>query len=237
MLAYDLHVHSTFSGGESSLEELVDTAKSLGYRGMCFVSYPLKPEEESILRAEIQRVSKQKNFEIYLGFEATTRYQLEKLKKKRKTFDILLVHGGNININRAAVESPEVDILTHPSFNRNDPGINHILAKLAAKNQVALEINFREVLQTESSKRGIVIKNHSEIVRLAKKYHAPLIVSSGALSHWQLRDPLVLTSYLTILGLSIKEAKECISLLPRKIIQQAKERQNPKWIMPGVKEL
>jgi ribonuclease P/MRP protein subunit RPP1 len=232
---YDLHIHSTFSSGESSLEEIIKTVKYFGYNGIGFISYPLKKEEEDLLKAEINRVSKEYNFEIYIGFEATNKLELKKLLSRRKEFDLLLVRGGTNFMNRIAVENRGVDILTHPDYERKDCGINHVLARLAKENEVAIEINFREVLNSEGLIRKNVLANHMEIIKLYKKFKFPLIVSSGALSHWQIKDPKVLISYLVTLGLEMKEAKEALSATPRKIIERAKEWRSDKWIMPGVK--
>jgi len=234
-MMYDLHIHSTFSSGESTLEEIVKTAKEFGYKGIGFISYPLKKEEEDLLKAEINRVSKEYNFEIYIGFEATNKMELKKLLNRRREFDLLLVRGGMNFMNRIAVENRGVDILTHPDYERKDCGINHVLARLAKENEVAIEINFREVLNSEGLVRKNVLANHMEIIRLYKKFKFPLIISSGALSHWQIKDPKVLISYLVTLGLEMKEAKEALSVTPRKIIERAKEWRSDKWIMPGVK--
>ena len=234
-MMYDLHIHSAFSSGESTLEEIVKTAKEFGYKGIGFISYPLKKEEEDLLKAEINRVSKEYNFEIYIGFEATNKMELKKLLNRRREFDLLLVRGGMNFMNRIAVENRGVDILTHPDYERKDCGINHVLARLAKENEVAIEINFREVLNSEGLTRKNVLANHMEIIRLYKKFKFPLIISSGALSHWQIKDPKVLISYLVTLGLEMKEAKEALSVTPRKIIERAKEWKSDKWIMPGVK--
>jgi len=234
-MMYDLHVHSTFSSGESSLEDIVKTAKELGYKGIGFVSYPLKKEEENLLIAEINRVSKEYNFEIYLGFEATNKIELKKLLNRRREFDLLLVRGGTNFMNRIAVENRGVDILTHPDYERKDCGINHLLTRLAKENEVAIEINFREVLNSEGMIRKNILANHMEIIRLYKKFKFPLIVSSGALSHWQIKDPKVLISYLVTLGLEMKEAKGALIKTPKRIIERAKEWKSEKWIMPGVR--
>jgi RNase P/RNase MRP subunit p30 len=161
--------------------------------------------------------------------------ELKKLLNRRREFDLLLVRGGMNFMNRIAVENRGVDILTHPDYERKDCGINHVLARLAKENEVAIEINFREVLNSEGLTRKNVLANHMEIIRLYKKFKFPLIVSSGALSHWQIKDPKVLISYLVTLGLEMKEAKEALSVTPRKIIERAKEWRSDKWIMPGVK--
>lgn len=232
---FDLHLHSAFSGGESSLEQLASTAKQLGYKGICLTEYFEDENQIKRLQTEIEQVKQKAGIEVFLGFEARSIKELFTLKEKRKKFDILLVRGGDLRLNREACETPEVDILTHPGYERTDSGLNHVLVTLAAKNNVAIEINFREVLISSKRTRSIVLKNMLQNVKLAKKYKAPIILCSGALSHWDICDPRCLISFGTILGLDLNEAKESLSKVPEKILKQAKERRGGDWIAPGVK--
>jgi len=235
MKFYDLHVHSAFSEGKSSLEEIAKTAKLLGFSGICFAEYFESEEKMEELKREIERISKEVGIEIYLGFEARNVKELKLLAKLRREFDVLLARGGSLKLNRAACETPEVDILTHPELDRKDSGFNHVLAKLAHKNNVAIEINFREVLMSSKESRSRILKNMRLNVRLAKKYGVPIICCSGAISHLEMRDPKILASFLTLLGLELKEAKECLSKIPANILNLSKERRSEKWIMPGVR--
>jgi len=75
----------------------------------------------------------------------------------------------------------------------------------------------------------------SENIRLCKKYKTPTIICSGAISHWQLRDPKILMSMGCLLGLELNEAKKDLSEVPEGIIKMIKERQGKEWIRPGVK--
>jgi ribonuclease P/MRP protein subunit RPP1 len=235
MSLYDLHVHGVFSGGESSLEQLASTAKQLGYSGICFVEYFKNEEQIKKLKAEIEKVKEKIGIEIFLGFEARNLKELSILREKRRKFDVFLVRGGDLRLNRAACETAEVDILTHPEFERTDSGLNHVLVKEAAKNNVAIEINFREILVSSKKTRSTVLRNISSNIKLAKKYKAPIIVCSGSLSHWDITDPQCLISFASLLGLELNEAKATVSTVPEKIIKQIKERRSEKWIMPGVK--
>jgi ribonuclease P/MRP protein subunit RPP1 len=235
MQAFDLHVHSAFSGGESSLEELAKTAKLLGYKGICFVFYYQDEKQKDILLGEIDGISKKVGIETYLGFEARDLKELKFLAKKRRSFDLFLARGGEIEMNRAACETPEVDILTHPEYQRNDSGLDHVCMKFAAKNDVAIEVNFREILITNKKTRATVMANMAKNIKLAKKYRAPIILCSGAVSHWELRAPECLVSMACQLGLELNEAKKAVSEVPKNIIEKAKERRSEKWIMPGVK--
>jgi len=235
MQAFDLHVHSAFSGGESSLEELAKTAKLLGFRGICFVFYYQDERQKEILLAEIERIRKEVGIDVYLGFEARDLKELKFLAKNRRSFDLLLARGGEIEMNRKACETPEVDILTHPEYQRSDSGLDHVCMKFAAKNNVAIEVNFREILITNKKTRAMVMANIAKNIKLAKKYHTPIILCSGAISHWELRAPECLVSMACQLGLELSEAKKAISEVPKRIVEKMKERRSEKWVMPGVK--
>lgn len=235
MKFFDLHVHSAFSGGESSLEEIAKTAKLLGYHGICLVFYYQDEKQKEMLEAEIEKLKKEVGIEIYLGFEARNLKELKELSRKRRSFDLLLARGGEVEMNRKACETREVDILTHPEYQRNDSGLDHVSVRFAAENDVAIELNLREILISSKASRAKVLANMARNVKLAKKYGAKIIVCSGAVSHWELRDPLCLASLATQLGLELKEAKEAVSKIPEKIVEKIKERRSENWIRPGVK--
>jgi len=232
---YDFNVHSEFSEGESSLEEIAKRAKLMDYKGFCFTSYFKDKKQIEILKEKTSKVSKKIRIEIYIGFEARTIDELVKLKKIRRSFDFLLVKGSDLNLNRKAVQTKEVDILTHPELDRKDSGFNHTMAKLAAENNVAIEIDFREILLSSKNTRAYIMHKIQENVKLCKKFKVPIIICSGAITHWQLKDPNVLISMGCLLGLDINEAKKSLSEIPEKMIKMIKERKDGKWIRPGVK--
>lgn len=237
MAYYDLHVHSAFSEGESSLEDLANRAKILGYQGICYSSYYKGKDNIEELNKKIKDVSGQTKIEIFSGIEARNVNELNKLVKMRREFDILLARGSDINFNRKAVETAEVDILTHPEFGRKDSGLNHIMMKIATKNNVAIEINFREILLSSKASRSHILRNITTNVSLCKKYKTPIVICSGAISQWQMKDPIVLQSLGSMLGLELGETKKCLTEIPLNITNTIRERRSEKWIMPGVKEI
>ena len=235
MKAFDMHVHSAFSEGESTIEQLAQRAKELGYAGICFSEYYEGRAQLEKLKAKIAGASKKTKIEILLGFEARNTRELKRLTDMRRLYDVLLARGGDLRLNRAAVESKEVDILTHPEHGRYDCGMNHVMAKLAKKNDVAIEINFREMLTSTKKTRSRILTSMRDNIALAKKYKMPIILCSGAISHWELRDPLCMISMAEQLELPLKRAKEAVSKAPENIVKRVKERKSSKWVMPGVK--
>jgi len=237
MKFFDLHVHSAFSEGESTIEQLAQRAKELGYSGICFSEYYEGRARLEKLKAEIAKARRKvgKDIEIFLGFEARNLRELQQLAKMRRMFDVLLAHGGDLDMNRVAVETKEADVLTHPEHGRYDCGMNHVMARLARQNDVVVEINFREILTSTKKSRSRVLANMRDNVELAKKYKMPIVLCSGAISHSELRDPLCMSSMAEQLGLPLKNAKDAISKIPEKIVERAKERKSENWIMPGVR--
>lgn len=236
MKFYDMHVHSTFSEGESTVEQFATQAKALDYTAICFSEFYEGRAHLEKLKAEIAKAQKKTGVEILLGLEARNVKELKRLVAMRQMFDILLVHGGDLRLNRAAVEIKEVDILTHPERGRYDSGLNHVMAKLAKRNRVAVEINFNGILSSTKKTRGRVLANMRDNIALAKRYGMPIIVCSGAKIHWDMRDPLSMASMATWLGMPLKEAKEAVSKVPELIIKKLKERKSDRWIMPGVRK-
>lgn len=234
MRFYDFHVHSTFSEGQSSLEDLASTAKKLGFSGFCFSAYYRGGDQLKRLKEEIEKVKRKIPIEIFLGFEARTVKELDILADRRKRFDILLARGGDLKMNREAVETSEVDMLTHPEHERLDSGLNQVLVKLAAKNDVAIEFNFREILVSNKKTRSRILSNMHQNLILAKKFRAPIIVCSGAVSHWEMRDPFTLISFLEDLGLELNFAKKSVSSVPENILKNVKRKGSEKWVAEGV---
>jgi len=232
---YDLHLHSEFSEGESSVEDFARRAKTLGFRGICFAVYHKDRKQVDRLKKRATEVSKKTGIDIFIGLEATTLEELKKLINIRKNYDLLLVGGTNLELNRKVVQTKEVDILAHPEYNRKDSGLNHVMAKLAAKNQVAIEINFREILLSSKNTRSHIMHHIQKNVKLCKKYKTPIIISSGAVSHWQMKDPKILISMGCLLGLELNQSKKALSKTPENMIRMIKERRDKRWIRPGVK--
>jgi len=217
------------------MEEMARRAKLLGYKGICITNYPTSKNNFNDLKKEVSELSEKLKFKIFLGFEAKTSDQLKKLADMRREYDVLLVKGSDLELNRKAVETKEVDILVHPELKRRDSGLNDIMIKLAKKNNVAIEINFREILQSSKNTRSLIMRNIAQNVRICKKYKTSVIICSGAVSHWQLKDPKILIAMGHLLGLELEQSKKSLSEIPENIINMIKERQDKKWIRPGVK--
>jgi histidinol phosphatase-like PHP family hydrolase len=123
---------------------------------------------------------------------------------------IVVVHGESPvepveeGTNLAAVKSPYVDILAHPGH------ITPQVAKLAAKNQVFIEITAR---------RGHCITN-SHVAKVAGEAGALMLLNSDAHEEDDLLNEHLAKDILRQAGISNRKFKQVLELNPLKLMQR-----------------
>lgn len=187
------------------------------------------------LKNEISKVKS--SIEIFPGvlIQANDPIEMKQIVDKvREHVLIVIVHGGDYKINRAACENPKIDILAHPEFERIDNGLDDICVRSAATNNVAIQINFKEVLSTYRRPRSHVLDHISQNIRLCTNLKAPLIICSGAHSIWDMRDPRELIALGNVLGMDLGRAFSSLTDVPHKIFEGNRKKLEGKIITEGV---
>lgn len=228
MKFYDLYV----SVGENDLKKIIETAKKIGWNGIGFITN--YNNKKSLEKTKAFLSNLKNKLDIVLGVEIQTNkpYMIKKIAKDiRKDIELIFVSGGDLEINAAAVKTPEVDVLLHPWFNRKDPGFNHILAKEAVKNNVSLAFDFNDLNHTAKKTRTRLLSKMLDCAKLVKKYKTPFIISSGAKEPIDLRSAFDLMSFGKVLGFQDIQIKQSLS---DTIVLENRKRLSGKWIMPGV---
>jgi ribonuclease P/MRP protein subunit RPP1 len=211
---FDFHVHNI---------QLADEAKRLGYNGIAIIQSSKNYNKQDNIDQS------NPDFNIFSGVEIYAKNP-EDLRKKVQKFrehnDVVIVNGGDLKINRAACEDPRVDILAHPYKNRRDSGINHILAKKASENNVAVELSINQVIKTRLSFRAKILSQFRQILKLQRKFKFPLIITSNAYSIYDLRTPEDITAFAGCLEMAPDEIMSSLSKNPMNIIKRSKIRKN-----------
>lgn len=221
---FDLHFHGN--------QELVEEAKRLGYSGVGITHYYTDDKSEF---AEFNDLNPQgmvlkKSIEIIAKNPEDMR---RKVQKSRNRADILIVRGGDLKINRAACEDRRVDILSQPYRTRRDIGINHVLAKKAADNNVAIEINFKNFFKTNLRYRYRILSQFRHLVELERKFKFPLTITSNAGSKYHLKSPRDIVALAKCFSMNVEESLHALSITPLNIIQTNNLRD--KFIVDGVR--
>lgn len=155
-----------------------------------------------------------------------------KIGENRKEADILAFRGGDEELNRKAVEEPRLDILLHPEKNRENSGLNHILAEKAAENSVAIGFDFSYLYG--SSRRDLVMKDWRKNLKLLEKYDAPYITTTRASKLDEIRAPRDLAALINELGgKGLKSVKDA----PSEILERVEKRNSDEFVRPGVEEV
>ena len=146
------------------------------------------------------------DFDYTLEIRSTNIDEIRKnVNKFRDKALCISVVGGDLKVNRAVLENVKIDALSRPYFKRYDSGINHILAKEAVYNNVAIELCFKDVLRTYLAPRAKVISNFRDIYTLFRKFDFPLILSSGAESVFDIKTTYDFISVFKQTGLTDAE--------------------------------
>ncbi|ADP77618.1 Ribonuclease P [Methanothermus fervidus DSM 2088] len=217
--------------------QLLFESKRLGYTGACIKYSPNNLPEKSYFKDLEEEVGIKVIPRIELKPEnfPDLRKKVNKYRDKYKDY-LISIHGGTIKVNRAACENLRVDILSHPYRGRRDPGMDHIHARAASRNNVAIELSLRDLIMSWSNVRAKLMQHFRDIIKLHRKFKFPLIVSSEAKSPYDLRKPKDIMSILECcFDLSKEEIINIVLKTPIDIIKFNEER--PKMVVLGVKVL
>ncbi|WP_413861997.1 ribonuclease P protein component 3 [Methanobrevibacter sp. UBA417] len=186
---------------------------------------------ENILRDEEKKLGI--NFDYGLEINTNNPEELRKLtRKNRSKIKYISCLGGNLKINRAALENRQIDTLSRPYYHRRDSGMNHVLAKLARDNNVCVELSLKDILTNHLSYRAKVISYFKEILLFQRKYKFPLILTSGATNFYDTKSVKDFLSIFNSIGFTNEEINNAISTVPSNIIDFNNNREN--MVIEGV---
>ena len=237
MKFYDLDVQSNLSTGSSSPLELAKFAEELGFSGIAIADYWSSSEKLELYLKEIAEVQKQVGIKTLpaVKIRATNPNELKHaLEKVRDKVIVVVVAGGNYQINRAACEDSRVDILAHPELDRNDNGLDEPSLNAAFANDVAIGMNFHGLLYSYRRQRSIMLNNIATNLRLCESLHVKSIAVSGAQSVWDMRDPRELVSIANVLGIDLGKSFLTASENASHIVEKNKKKFAGKIVVEGV---
>ena len=176
----------------NTLEENIKLAKQASQYGWEHInfSYNQKQFQDALdfkndLKNSLEDII---NFDYTLEINSTKTDKIRRAAGKfRSEASCISVVGGDLKVNRWVLENVKIDVLSRPYLKRYDSGLNHILAKEALRNNVAVELCYRDILKSYLAPRSKIISNLRDIYTLYRKYDFPLILSSGAESIFDIK--------------------------------------------------
>lgn len=219
---YDYHI-------SDNLGECAKFSRELGWEGLCYV-IPAKDfdRERSILK------KLKTSLDIALGvlIEAEKMNEVRKLVDSfRSKTNLIFVKGGDAELNRYIFNMPKVDVVTDVA---NNDRLDHVMCRLAAEHSIAIEFCFIDLLQSYSKSRARILSNMNRNAELVRKFRSPFVITSGALSKWDMRSPHDIMVFGRTLGFQDPELKEAIS---GEMIDSNRKRFTGKIVMKGVERI
>lgn len=169
------------------------------------------------LKAEIREL--RERYDKVALLLVTKKPSLIREVKGRNLKALIYVQGGDMKVNRFALELG-VDALISPWLGRKDPGFDHILARLAAKNNVAIGFSLLPILRASPYERAQILRFMMKTWQLVEKYGAMRFLTSSAGSRWEVRSPRDLMSLGIALGMEIPQARASLDFYPRRVLER-----------------
>ena len=172
--------------------------------------YPNEMYEEVYTPERITSPEEGEAIEICLDDLSEIKRILRELGKTK----LIFVRGGDLKLNRGIVQEKRVSVLSNPY------PIDDVTARKASENKIAFEINVEEIIRRRGYARSRLIENLKNTIRVSKKNHAPLVITSGSANEFTLKSPRTLVAFGKILGMEYYEAKSAIYNIPKMILQK-----------------
>tara|TARA_Y100000310_G_C20593506_1_gene769319 strand:+ start:222 stop:797 length:576 start_codon:yes stop_codon:yes gene_type:complete len=141
--------------------------------------------------------------------------------------ELVIVIGGDDNLNLEAVSNKRVDILLDPDRDRKkdfkhhlDSGLNIQIAQLAKKNEVAIGFSFERLF--DKIKRIKALARMTQNIRICRKYKLDAVLANFAFFEKKRRNLHALQSLARIIGMRTDEIKDSLSAIERIRIKKAK---------------
>ena len=133
-----------------------------------------------------------------------------KAKKEKK---LIAVQGKDDEFNRRMIETCKINFLVSPenlgtdTLKQRGSGLNHVLAKAAKKNNIAVVINFSN-FASDKKQQALRIARIMQNIIICRKSGCKIKIATFAESQSQLRDERELKSFLFSLGASSQQASD-----------------------------
>ena len=165
----------------------------------------------------------------------------KEVQQAHRKFDLVVILGNaSIGKNREILESSP-DILLSPHFaagkdfmKARNAGLDSVTCKIAAKNKVAIGIDFNEILHAREGEREVLLGRLMQNIKLCRKYRVRMLLASFASSVLEMRSALDLEAFAQSIGMTPKEAQEAMQEAGR-ILKRNEEKRSSSYVSEGIR--
>lgn len=161
------------------------------------------------------------------------------LTRFRRSFEILSVTCETKSVLRQASKDHRVDLLNFSPIlqTRSQVFFDSQTAMLASGSNCSYEINVSDILYHKNAHAARLLYIMRLELENAKKKSVPIILSSGAVSKIQMREPRGIASLAELIGASEEEALKMVSDNPNRLVDRNREKLSSGFVSPGVRRV
>lgn len=213
---------------------MIERAAKFGYAQIS-IPFTLQLNDAQIGSLKAACIQVGLDFVIRADFKPRNQEDLMRfLRKFRRKAEVVCIVCDDKEIARSAAKDHRVDLINFPSLDYHKRFFDRAEAELAVSNQTMLEVDVKPLLVLEGPPRVRLLSSIRREVALAKEFHVPLVISSGASEAHCMRMPRDMASIAYLFGLTETEALDAVSTTPASIVAVNREKLGPKFVAPGI---
>lgn len=187
-----------YPAGDSSVRRLALEARELGFDSIVAIDTPASTfEGVDILSGILVR-------------EGGMKEVMNRVKRAKGTPAVVSVQAGDAGFNRAVVGLRGVHILRGiHAADKN--GFDHVTAKMAADNRVAIDIDLSSLIAARGIARQRALQRYRDVMVLQNRFEFPLTASSNARSVLDLRATREVSGLLALLDMDLQVIEHALN--------------------------
>ena len=203
--------------------EVIETLEDFKFKGACIFYNSRKYfEERENIEDEFNQLNESTTLELYHGIvinETNPQLLRKEVQRNYKKVDLIMANGGDEKVNRTISETPQIDIFNRPYLNQRNSGINHVLSKLLVENNIAININYCDILKHRGYFKAKILNQINQLLMLQRKFKFRTLISSGSTSFYDVRSPKSMILLSQLMDMDMNYGQKCISKHPEEIIE------------------
>jgi len=230
----DLRLCAPFRDVEQ-LRRMVEKSFEIGYGS---VGIPLPPNLEPDEVERLRKICSEVGLDFVSRVDLTpknTNELLASLRRLRRRFEVVAVLCTSKLIARQAAKDRRVDVLSFPVTKPRNRFFDNAEAELASESLASLEIDMAPLLSLEGFLRIRLISSLRREASIAKSFHVPVLISSGATDSYLLRRPHDYSALAGLFDMDSSLAFSALSEVPRSIVERNRQKLSPNFVAPGLR--
>lgn len=230
----DLHLRPSIEDLDQ-VEKMVSKSSELGYH---LVGISLPPDITRDKIHQLQKICRDTEIDFVKRvdfFPKTPRELLNNLRRFRRKFEVVSVTCISKSVARQAAKDRRVDLLSFPAMAPRKRFFDHAEAELASRALSSLEVEMARLLSLRVFSRVRLLSYLRKEVAIAKKFHVPITISSGATNEYLMRGPHDYASLASLFDMTPPLALRALSDDPLAMVERNRAKLSPDYVAEGIR--